>query len=675
MAVKSLKFAGLLSQEFYSMDVSNGGPVQKARGYEDVALDAPGLTIDVHRNTIQMGPEGVVFFARPTGSLAGPDAAFFNYGDGGVYDPKFHGTHITWNFGDTVRGFYHAQKLPDQKNNANFARGPQVAHTFMPGTYTITCTAVNWRLGVFASTTTEITVGDPLDLPASSIHFVDQAGDNTNAPPGANTYTNLGLAYDACDGATGTQWVILNWGTDFNPGSRNIREDVPNLMVTGPRTGSGPMPIYRLPTNGTTTSVASFNIGRHGQNGIKTIVLADIDFRGEFDSATETGNEWGEVFKNSHTGGDFQDDTQHVLMHNCKVSGGHQAYEGVTCQDAGRTVLFTDCFFTNWVNFAVSCFNGSADKILMAVGSSFVRKIDAISDGAKADDNVIHGPIRTGGVKYAAYLQCEFYTRSGWSLSIPVKAVQPWLRHNTGQIANSFLSVQDCYSEGGYLGVQITPDTNGKAVAASNSLFDGCVMIGGHGLKSFVGFAAGGLTMRNCLLVRCNARSLSDGGDFRRFWDVDNESGSTSTSRAAPVEFYGNTCVNFMDPANASSGTAELADLALRVNNYPRYRQEGNIILQPNQTNPSVADTAVCVLEALTAADGVSDIEPFGTLGYKNNDLSYEAGTGTPLDTVRLPKLVTAQRYSSDLSSAWDLMGNPRPDGPQMIGCFEGVAA
>ena len=361
---------------------------------------APAATITFDRSIHQVAPEGFNFqIELENFDTPGPSP------ETGDYDPQYHDIYFVWSFGEPGRTYDKPERLLPIHRLANIGYGPIATHTYdTPGTYAITCDIIEPASGKTAQASVTITVGDASSISAGNqTLYVDPDGDFSEAPAGAETFTDIQTAFVVSQGRSQTGFcrMMLNNGKTF-PGltGDQMRAGWRNLFIVS-RDKDGPKPIVlceRLSPGSNRSSVfedQTSNTGSFPLTKQTQLTFAHIDWRGVWDTKTETPDDNTNVNFLIHR----TNRCTYLNIHDCTASGfstfiADQSAEGTQPEGnfvRDHTNVFTDIMCTNWQNFAIYMDRWSSCGI---VGCSFVQDVEAMSGGGKGLLHNEHGPIR-----------------------------------------------------------------------------------------------------------------------------------------------------------------------------------------------------------------------------------------------------------------------------------------
>lgn len=317
-----------------------------------------------------------------------------------------------WTFGDTGETYDKLENVPDEFKDATRGGGIRPVHVYKPGgPYTWTAKA-RWRNAsgtIFESNTV---TGEIAAIPTrfatlatSKVIVVAKDDDFTDAPAHdiGNRYTTYATGYAAYRALTGDGILVLKGGethTDL-PTSGQIDGDHDSFyMCSYPGWGVG-RPVLENTTN-------SDPMTRNMRPGTllvnNNIVLDGIEFRGGWNSVTETGNDSapGGIFG---TGGSimFSDCTSYNL--------GFEPMFGTDNGISGVVAVAHDCGHYDSADYAY--YSASDTTGTFAVLGCISKKHPQANNGGGGDPlGNQHGPIRIQAVENVYVDAVDLFNRS-----------------------------------------------------------------------------------------------------------------------------------------------------------------------------------------------------------------------------------------------------------------------
>lgn len=499
-------------------------------------------------------------------------------GPGETYDPSFHDITFIWTVNGAPLAPYQApENMVNSWNDPNTAYGKKVAFHFPdPGTYTITLWAVD-RSGNTgqASTTIAVANADSLYPGAQTVCFSNAPGESwADEKPGCQRVTSFAALQTAVNNAGGPLRIL------FKRGQSILRPDATRIRMTSNGQwlnhigawGSGDKPILHCLKN--------WQLFEYKNNHPVTHFTCEmIDFRGDWDAASETGvpDRSPFIFLQGTT-------DCHFTISHCSFDGLDAVWFGTG--DTNSTMVVADCVATNWRDYG-SFIHGSPNQKFAMIGSRFQQNVDALNGSpppwAKNGFYNDHGPLRFSSLG-DCYLACsDFFSRNGWSPLGPDKADQACIRVNSGGGADpATCIIERCVCEGGYQVVTMEGADSSRVEHPGNYLIDRALLIAsGKTFKSFVTVEYGGTTIRNCVGVMPDTPAAQSNG-----WKgaIKLEAQSPAPGNLdSPIRVYGNTFVNLRDtdsdpgdPWPVITQTAAFTDVTF----------ENNIVHAPNIDTP-----------------------------------------------------------------------------------------
>lgn len=627
----------------YTIELTSGHQVALTGAYFGVAATMTLLS----RSNLMINPESLILSAEAVGfpGVASPN--------GQTYDPRIHIPEYFWTFGDT-RSFSALEKTFGAIDQANHAYGAKVEHTYdTSGVKTPQVTVTKWHNGYLlqaeASLTLTINDQDALFTGANTF-FIDPDGDYTTAPAGAVGYTNFNTAQGALNGrSTPTRVMFRDGKTHALSPADQWRSSHPTLYMTSQKTGSKPVLSYVAPSSGVTVPWSATN---YDPDQNKDMVWDDLDIRGTWDSATETGDNI-----RMYLGAD--DKPSYALMHDCALSG-FNIIAQVNDTERGHFSM-THCDVSEWAAFGSLC----SSKYFAFRGNRVARRLDALSGGAKFQDHNDHGCIRANG-QIGIVMQNDMFNRSGWfpnNFSINGTALytqQPCLRLGTAMVAGAYYNVQQNTMEGGFEVMHISPANPAPLlVEAMNYQVERNLMVGSWMTNIAFRTFYGGGSIRNNVYVSPNTdrTHTNDTVAFVSTGFASQNNPHAAENLSAPVLVAHNTIINLLSDANSKSGSGAIPTVTEVHSNhaFTGFTQAHNILHEPALNTANVPDAPLDLLGIYASRM---------TTPYQTNVFGPIAGSTTPLDTPTLgiPQTGSAAigAVQADPLTVTDILGNPR---------------
>jgi hypothetical protein len=560
----TFRFRGFTTASAVALSVAQGAQTASASTTWGTAQATPNASFTIQLVdgcTDVVAPYGAVF--RATG-LTGFNVSEPS-GDTNVYDPTQHRITFIWDFDDPGYTPATVPNIPTAWRNANLAYGKQVAHVWnTPGSYTVSCfafdTAGNWGTATytFAQGGNSPVIGDPsLVFSTNKTICVSQAGDFTDAPVASTKVTSIAAARAAMQSLWGSgqrsMRLLIRAGETFtdtglagdlsgggDPG--NPRDNLKGLYIGV--FGAGPRPVFRKTLPGSPDFISFPD-----RADCRQLVVADIDFRGNWSAATETGSDLG-AGSTLYTAG-FN------LFHRCRFDGFGSAPSD---HDMPRPIVFSDTEITNWGNYGAYC----DSRFFVFLGCDVHQDEDALNGiGQDVGGQQItelgnrHGPFRSGSRGYdSIFSGTSFFSRNGWFPSGGGTTAQQSFEQACIRFMQHFIAegtnlrrhhhVWDrCSFEGGDAVAAVgpsVPPNNFIETNSKNMVIDKCLFVGTAATySSLLGISLSGVTIRNSVFYRHNVAitySNQPGSEI----GVGFSSNGTMTG-VGPVEIYNNTII------------------------------------------------------------------------------------------------------------------------------------
>lgn len=504
-----------------SASVSNWG--QGASGSVDI------LTV---ASSSQTAPAGVWFEAI--------NVADFTFerdsGTGNAYDPSFHEITYIWTVrGNPLAAFTAPENMVTGWNDPNTAYGKKVAFLFNdPGTYTVDLWAVS-PTGTTAIAEASVNVADPDTVyPGTNTICYSTGGSWSGEKPGCQRITSVAALQSALQAAATPPRVLFKRGQTITDMELFVNGGLLGYVGAW---GTGDKPIVR--SAHTKNAIQFWN-----QTSITDFTITDIDFRGGWDAASETGvRDLSPLdFKASPT-------ACHYTIAHCSFSGFMGLFLG-TGQDHPAQMIFANNVITNWRDYGMFVHNTFDDDVRFAViGCRITQNINALNGGTKNGLYNNHGPIRCTDAANFYISVTDLFSRNGWSGLSPDNADQPCLRYNHLGSQNRFFNMDRCVCEGGFHPLAFAGQNGGTIENPGNFVIDKALLIGtAKTSKAFIVAEFGGLTVRNTIGIMPNSpfyHGIAWAGAVR--YEIDNPIANNITT---PMALYGSSFVNLRSAAN-----------------------------------------------------------------------------------------------------------------------------
>lgn len=624
-----LRFASAaLEGQTVTLTASQGGmtagPVTKVNWGAPTMPDGGIITITPHRTTLMVAPDSVGFMVDLSQSNFDTPAP----ANALVYDRQFHELEYYWTFGDPGEFLAPENVLPAHKNR-NFSYGPFVRHLYRaPGSYTVTLMVVEPSSGKVATTETIVTIADPnVVFPGNRTILVNAVGDSdfSESPvAGAQTINaaeilDSGPVMAAVDavGATTPCRVLIKKGWQGRFGV-DIRDWGTAGISWGSYGATGTPPLLQQPAGGLNTNRV-FGLQTNTPPPIprKDFRVYDIDSAGGFDETTTIapGTDAGNFIWGT---GAFN-----YIAHNVRLSGfGLSTIIIQGGPDFGRILHVDDSRISN-MGGQYPIFLGPLnrpDTWTVLTGLHIVKGSDALDEpGLRALMRDNHSPL-------THVRGCDMFQKDN---------SQPCLKLMDTTVARG-AKFNVCTSSFEGVGLDVikvahnssqSSETNASLV---NGLIDSCVLVGGYRTSSIVGMNAGGVTVRNNLMIQPNMPFLTN--DHRAFVNIAN-AGNNPEIANYPTRVYSNTFVGLRTAAN-NNNTIPLDVRATDASNAVvdpagfGIVSENNIRHMPNLAIPEVA---------FTPLDASDVLWPPRNTGYTNpafNPITTNPAYASPANSI-----------------------------------------
>ncbi len=619
------------------------------------------VKINVFRSDHRIAPEGAFFDL----TLSGFDTNTLPQGE---YDPSFHDKYVFWDYGESYAFTAPVNVLmmddADGGNRADsrYSRGPLGSHVYrVPGRYTVRVAVFEPDSGKWGQGSTIIAVGNPdTFFSGSATLYVNSSGDYSNAPAGAQTTTSLEAALTRIGRALTPHRIVLERGQTYTLTKQFTFR--PPTSASGvsfrieARAGSGAQPVITFSPGFSGFSVFQ-DLALHDAIGADSeTVLHDIEFRGLWDVASETGVRL-ELIR-------FPPDrSATTVVDKCTFSGwglALHATDGV--RTAGKRSFSNDLRFKSMGDYAI--LDGALGYCAIT-GCGFIQDVDAMMGGPKNNKHNTHGPLRIAGASKSNIWACDMYSATGWSGTRDFIIAQPCLRWNTDCIIGAKLNLQACAMESpsNVLSIE-TANSNPKLAAVANervpcnALVEGNIGVSGWQAFYSLGVAHGGVTLRNNIFVLANANGSFEGGRpitkqcFVKFVGGAENIGSVL---ATPQRFYNNTFVNLTNSA-ARLGIDEIG--------FENTLARNNIVHEPGVNPPNTPFAPLAKTSAFACRYP----------GYRDQNTRFTTTNATPVDSAQIWRPEIGSRALGEAilepNASVDFKGTFRPEYPS-VGAME----
>lgn len=569
----------------------------------------------------------------------------FNVGEtdpsGTPYDPSFHLIRWVWRVSkwngsdwdlNPLQPWSAPVNMVAEWNDPNTMYGKSAVFCLTePGDYRFECFAED-EAGEWAVVTSDtVTVADPdVFFAGDNTIAVAYDGDFTDAPAGAVEWTwdgSVGALRSLIQSRNLPVRLLWKRGGVYDFSAQLKVTDNDHLAHVGAWGSSSARPVITSTATGDDRVISPlFEWKTNGQQGTNWATIAGVEFRGDYDSATEKGYgglpyDWRQMRGAT------------LLVHDCYSAGWNTPFVAASDSNGeglGYRMLLSDSFATDWSGFGTYPTKNSDGRFAM-LGSAMVSNPFALAGDGKHFARNQHGPIRAAEIDDVYLAGSEFFSNTSWTGNYDrIAGAQPCLRlHTDGSAAGTRYIVNRCVLEGGAsIGGHVPL---GKS-EPGNWLFDQILAIGdcrtgGASIYS----QAGGTTVRNVLAWIPEVQKCP--------YDNTNQKGMVAISVApngflenndlAPVEIYSCTLLN-----EATGGNA---DTAASVDpSYVTATEENNLFHMPNASGtPYTGDGP---FESLGALPGVTPHSEGYGINYRAILFDSPGGVDVnPGDTVVIP--------------------------------------
>lgn len=617
----------------------NISPRVSTTGLTVANSDGVSAAINIfNRSEHQLAPECVSMEISVTGfETPGPAG-------GQVYNPQYHELYYFWDFGDDY-AFSAPTNLIEQHKAAGTGYGAKVSHTFRaPGTYAVTCRVIEPSTGLSTTASISVTVADPEEVFAGlNTIFVSPSSDWSNEQPGARRMTNLNDALGSIQGSqTGPKRIMLNRGEVFTfsgreYGNAGSGSSLPSTHIVA-ASGDGSKPVVNM--NG---MFLWRDNGTSGSGYDKDLVVQGIEFRGPWNSVTETGGNQTAFFI-------WDNSPRQFLVDDCGFDGFDIALYLEGQEDMRAFYAVNDCSITNWRSYGILYGGGEG---LAVLGSQVACDPQAAVGGDQNGQHNNQGPLRISRGNKVIITNCDFFTRTGWTGGPQFRHIQPAVRNNVSGQPGYFSNIQCSSFEGGYAVLDWSPQ-GGDTAPAVNSIVEKCYILGNHQTWAPVNTRMAGLTVRNNIIVYPNASRAAGPNNPFSFMQTQTAPGTNPPEgQSAPIRFYNNTCVNLLAPENFGGTVSAYAGSPA----FTDVRASNNLLHQPNIGVAPDAPVESTTVLWIPREDG-----------YRSYVQPLMPETATPHDTVASYRPQTGSAALGDALngdvSYDDFFGNERPQYP-----------
>jgi plastocyanin len=575
---------------------------------DTVGAETGTVTISIlDRSNLQIAPEGVFFRAGVTDNSVTEDSNRANY------DPSWHDVTYVWSFGDVHAVSDKVVNVALPHNDLNVGYGKEVGHTFtQPGSYTVTCDAYG-PSGYIGRGTTSVTVGDPDTLFTGSRTILVGSADANY--PGAQVVANINAARELVQFQGQTHRILIQKGHVETSNMGWIAStDFPNIYVSTYGTGARPQITF------TNTGFGVF--GGWVEFSGKDIVVQGLDARGAWDPQTESGSRaptfiYGQPLTNAS-----------ICVDDCYIRDMAMGVYGPSSGGSGQTNChINNTMFDGWAEYAVFTFVAGDNDIMSCTGVGMVQDPLANSGGSGSIGvGNTQGCFRSNSRGRMYFDVCDLFSRCGWAPSGD-PYYQDDFRLNTRQTDPCSVVITRCAVEGGSSLISSKEsEGGGHARAHSNILVDKCLLVGArHSLNPIV-TETGGWTVRNSILVLPEMPTRS--GYNCTIFNIQTTNGGVANG-AVPVKVYNNTII---DNRPSSQGLAPNTIFSGDTGKLSSLQEANNVFQFDQQTGREIENAN---LNNTTRMPTVGGSHAAWYLGIKRSGVPLQAGTGSPVDSVK----------------------------------------
>lgn len=528
---------------------------------------------------------------------------------GEIYDPSAHEITYVWTIRNAPLAPYQApENMVTGWNNPNLAYGKKVAFAFPdPGTYVVDLWAIDSE-GAIGTAEATVVVGnaDSLYPGTLTICFSNDPGETwAGEKPGCQRVTTTAGLQSAIEAAApNVPRILLKRGQTVT--NLGLRVDQGQLGYLGAWGSGSERPIV----NQTGGYAIQFRDGAT----MPEFTCSSIDFRGLWDSTTETG-------RPGETPIYFQLKTTdcHFTIHGCAFDG----FTAVTLSPGQSTetiVVFADNVITNWRDYGIYTHTSDNPNARMAIiGCRIAQHVDALNGGEKNGLFNTHGPIRYASTAIVYVAVCDLFSRCGWSGLGSDTADQPCLRCNSVGYSDRYLGVDRLVAEGGFRVLQIggqNPGASGTVEYPGNYVLDKVLCIStAKTIGPFVFAQFGGTTIRNTLAVMPNTPQYHTGNTWQ--WSVfmgpDNPG---AVNADAPMAVHSSSFIGLRDSGNDLNAIWALDDNTSAFNTMIR---ENYVLHAP------ALDTPVAPAAPIDLSAAIPGVQP----RYRGVRFNFEGQNGS----------------------------------------------
>lgn len=563
--------AGSLVALSAALDDQSGSGSVPNWGQQNVA----SLSIETYESPTKVAPATVWFEATALSGFVVEEGA----APGETYDPSYHEITYIW----TVRGapltsYTAPQNLVSGWNDPNVAYGKKVAFLFPDAAnYTVDLWAID-RNGTTGTAVASISVAnaDSVYTGTNTICYSEEPGESwAGETPNCQRITSMAALESALNDGVPKR-ILFKRGSQVEDVKMRINNSrAPSYVGAW---GTGPNPQLTPQAN----DFIFFQL-TSGATNITELTVTDIDFRGRWDAASETG-----VADRSPFNLLANENNLHVSIAHCSFDGFSDIWLGAG-SNLITTVTVADCTITNWRDYGFFVHGGGEtndSSRLAFVGCRITQNVDALCGGSKNGFYNTHGPIRYSDNSDVYIGKCDLFSRNGWSALSPDLAEQPCIRANHEAVIDRYLTVERTVCEGGWQVIALEGQNNNETEYPGNYLLDKVLLIGTAKTARFANLEYGGTTLRNVVAVVPNV-------PMYHFWIASFDftvNNPVAANLAAPIALYSSSIINLRTAINDPNTT-----FTAQSNNggFQNQTVENNVLHAPMIDTPVTPDLPI----------------------------------------------------------------------------------
>jgi len=555
----------------------------------------------------------------------------------GTRDPQFHDILYQWDFGDPNNAAPTTPlNMPDAWKDTNTGFGREACHVYNDGgTHSVTVYAYEPATRRFGSLTFDVAIeyADTAFAAGNTIIFNPGNAVNTSAFDSANVITTSWADVVAARNSKGLTncRILIAPGVTLTDTQLAAPDNWSNIRIGAMDPASKPV---------IEVNALSDPLVRDWDFDNRELVLYDLDFRGPWDSTSETGRI--HLPMNSRKGEGFTGNFL-TLYHRCKFDGFDSVQSCYQTGSAQNTYnICNDTEITNWQNYGIFggfVQNGATSRPKTAViGCSLHQHEDALSGGPKNGMYNNHGPLRDSESAYLYISASDLFTRNGWSAGgtdaagYAVTSDQPAIRVNT-KGAEDYHSYMDRVAAEGTFGFEEQGST--QTDVPGNHVMDKVLQVLGSRQNASEGIELrySGTTLRNLLTVKLNLPEATN-LTFKNAVFASNSNGAANNDEE--IAIYNATLLDLRSDANARSEAIALYRGPTEVfgsgTDFSTVTLENNVFVQPNRTGVNTDDAPLDVTTPIPGFTPRHKGPRWNFQHYEMNLTALVSGSGGTLD-------------------------------------------